>query len=105
MATWCDIRKPLSITPSAIHNTYTHMQNTFTPSPQSFHFDPYKDSLTPLSRPMSNGPAKTFTQELLYDDFHDFDELSLSHPSAANHHKEVGNNWESYVQGQAAVGT
>ena len=65
MATWCDIRKPLPITPSAIHNTYTRTQNTFTPPPQSFHFDLYKDSLTPLSRPMSNGPAKTFTQELL----------------------------------------
>ena len=51
MATWCDKRKPLPLTPSAIHNTYTHMQNTFTPRPQSFHFDPYKDSLTPLSRP------------------------------------------------------
>lgn len=80
------------------------MQNTFTPSPQSFHFDPYKDSLTPLSRPMSHGPAKTFTQELLHDDFHDFDDLSLSHPSAAKHHKEEGSNWESYVQRQAEVG-
>ena len=94
MATWCDKRKPLHITPSAIHNTYT----------QSFHFDPYKDSLTPLSRHMSHGPAKTFTQELLHDDLHDFDDLSLSHPPAAKHHKEEGSNWESYLQRQAAVG-
>ena len=89
-------RKPLPITPSAIHNTYTNMQNTFTPPPQSFHVDPYKDSLTPLSRPMSHGPAKTFTQELLDNDFDDFDDLSLGHPSAANHHNEVGRNWESF---------
>lgn len=50
---------------------------------------------------MSHGLAKTFAKELLYDDF---DDLSLSHPSAANHHKEVGSDWESYVQRQAAVG-
>ena len=32
------------------------------------------------------------------------DDLSLSHPSAATHHKEEGSNWESYVQRQAEVG-
>ena len=53
---------------------------------------------------MSHRPAKTFTQELLHDDLHDFDDLSLSHPPAAKHQKEEGSNWESYVQCQAAVG-
>ena len=45
---------------------------------------------------MSHGPAKTFTQKLLDNDFDDFDDLSLGHPSAANHHNEVGRNWESF---------
>ena len=82
-----------------VHSHAKHIH----PSPTIISLWPIQRLINTIISPYVKWTCKNLYPGVASDDFHDFDDLSLSHPSAANHHKEVGSNWESYVQGQAAV--